>query len=176
MTDEGPQDDVTGFGPPIQGAYRRPPYPTSDATPPYGAPQPPPPFGQAPYGQAPYGQAPFGQPPYGQAPFGQSPYGQQPYQQYGYQATGSLNPFDQRGTTILILGVLGLVLCQLLAPVAWVMGRNLEAEATTAGWPEPTTGKAGRICGIIGTAILAIPVVLLLVFFVVALIGGIAGS
>jgi len=166
MTDERPQDDATGFGRPMQGEYSRPPYPTPEAAPPYGAPQPPPPFGQPPYGQ----------PPFGQPPFGPTPYGQQPYQQYGYQPTGSLNPFDQRGTTILILGILGLVLCQLLAPVAWVMGRNLQAEATTAGWPEPTTGKAGRICGIIGTAILAIPVVLLLVFFVVALIGGIAGS
>ena len=172
MTDEGPQDAAEPPFPPIHGEYSRPPYPTPEP-----APAPPPPYGQTPYGAPPqFGPAPFGQ----QTPYGAPPqFGQAPYQAYGqppYPTTGSLNPFDSRGTTILILGILGLVLCQLLAPVAWIMGRTLQRDAEAAGWPEPTTGKAGRICGIIGTAILAIPVAVLLVIVLVAIVGGIAGS
>ena len=46
---------------------------------------------------------------------------QAPYSGYG----GYEHP---QGTTILVLGILSLVVCQLLGPVAWVMGNNAIAE------------------------------------------------
>jgi hypothetical protein len=55
-----------------------------------------------------------------------------------------------------VLGILGLVVCGPLGTVAFVMGRNLKAEAEAAGYPEPGNAKAGRICGLIATIILAL--------------------
>ena len=31
---------------------------------------------------------------------------------------------DSQATTILVLGILSLVVCQILGPIAWVMGNN----------------------------------------------------
>ncbi|HQR26655.1 MAG TPA: hypothetical protein PLP61_06395 [Nocardioides sp.] len=60
-----------------------------------------------------------------------------------------------RATTVLVLGVLGLVLCNILGPFAWVMGNRVVAEIDASGGA--LTGResavAGRICGIIGTGI-----------------------
>lgn len=76
-----------------------------------------------------------------------------PYQQYPSQMM--VNPYDARSTTPLILGILGLVFCQILAPIAWVQGNSLRDEAQGAGYPEPANGKIGRILGIVGTALMA---------------------
>jgi predicted Zn finger-like uncharacterized protein len=63
-----------------------------------------------------------------------------------------------RGALILILGILSLVVCGLLGPVAWVMG-NSDLQAMRAGRMDPEgegTTNAGRICGIIGTILLVL--------------------
>lgn len=135
------------------------------SSPQFGQPIPGPPPSQ--YGQPGYGQPPYGQQPYGQQPYGQQPYGQPGYGQpvYGYQSP--TNPFDSRATTILVLGLLGLLLCQILGIVAWVMGNTLKKEAEAAGWPEPGTAKAGRILGIIATVIMILVIVFYILFFVV---------
>ncbi len=121
-------------------------------------------------GQAGPPQSSWGQP---QQPWGQPQQpqwsGPPPYQQYG---TYGPNPYESRSTTIMVLGILGLVLCQLLGPVAMVMGNNLKKEAEAAGYPEPGQAKAGRICGIVATVILVLSVLL---FAVVMLIGVSAG-
>jgi hypothetical protein len=50
-------------------------------------------------------------------------YGQQPG--YGPPAGYGGGTTDHpQGTTILVLGILSLVICQLLGPVAWIMGNN----------------------------------------------------
>ena len=73
---------------------------------------------ELPPSQPPYGQQPeYGQPP---AEYGQQPGYGQPYGQPGY---GQQVDHPQ-GTTILVLGILGLVSCQILGVVAWVMGNN----------------------------------------------------
>ena len=58
-----------------------------------------------------------------------------------------------RGVLILILGILGLVLCQLLGPVAWIMGKNDLAEMDAGRMDPEGRGltQAGWICGIIAT-------------------------
>lgn len=55
---------------------------------------------------------------------------------------------------MLILGILGLVFCGFLAPVAWVMGNGVKRDSETAGFAEPGTNKAGRICGMIGSVLI----------------------
>ena len=81
-------------------------------------------------------------------------------------------PEASQATTILVLGILGLVICSILAPFAWVMG-NKELEAIDAGrrpMDNRGTANAGRILGIIGTVLLGIGIVvgLLILFGVIA--------
>lgn len=73
-------------------------------------------------------------------------------------------PESSQATTVLVLGIIGIVLCQLLGPVAWVMGNN-ELQAIDAGRRPPEnrgTANAGKILGIISTVLLAIGIVLLI--------------
>jgi Domain of unknown function (DUF4190) len=60
--------------------------------------------------------------------------------------------------TALVLGILGVLCCHPLAPVAWYLGLN-EARAIRAG-RAPVAGEgfamAGKILGIIGTVILVL--------------------
>ena len=73
-----------------------------------------------------------------------------------------------QSTTILVLGILGIVCsCGPLAIVAWVMGNN-ETQAIDAGRRNPanrSTANAGRILGIVGTALFAITIVWLIFLF-----------
>jgi len=61
-----------------------------------------------------------------------------------------------KGTTVLVLGIVGLACCGLLAPVAWIMGTNVvrEIDAAPGVYRNRTTANAGRICGIVGTVFL----------------------
>ncbi len=76
-----------------------------------------------------------------------------------------------RGTLILILGILGLVVCAPCGIAAWVMG-NTDLREMEAGFMDPSgrsNTKAGQICGIIATILfilqlLAVAVVLALMF------------
>jgi hypothetical protein len=63
-----------------------------------------------------------------------------------------------RGSAILVLGVLSLVLCNLLGPVAWLMG-NEELRRIEGGQVDPMTrnsAAAGRTCGIISTVLMLV--------------------
>jgi len=66
-----------------------------------------------------------------------------------------------RGATILVLGILGLVVCQLLGIAAWVLA-DQDLREMDAGWMD-SSGRdltnAGRICGMVATALLLIPAV-----------------
>lgn len=72
-----------------------------------------------------------------------------PYAQYGSPA----NPYESESTPILVTGILSLVLCGLIGIYAWMKGNDLRNRAQSAGWPEPSTAKVGRILGIVGTII-----------------------
>ena len=76
-------------------------------------------------------------------------------------------PEASQATTILVLGILGIVVCNVLGPFAWVMG-NTEMAAIDAGRRPPEnrgTANAGRILGIIGTVILGIGILFIIGFF-----------
>lgn len=71
-------------------------------------------------------------------------------------------PEQSQATTVLVLGILAVVLCQILGPFAWVMGNN-ELVAIDAGRRPPEnrgTANAGRILGIIATVLLALGLIL----------------
>jgi hypothetical protein len=119
-------------------------------------PPPPPGFGEQP-------------PPYGApAPGHGQPYGAPGYG-YGYAAPNQRE--HPSGTTVLLLGILGLVLCQVLSPIAWVMGGRARKEmASQPGvvWTNSGNITAGWICGIIGTVLVALGVVLVLIVIAAA--------
>lgn len=74
------------------------------------------------------------------------------------------------GTTILVLGILSLVVCGLLGPVAWVMGNTAVREMNanpSVDYRNRGNVTAGRVCGIIGTALLVLSVLFMVFFFVV---------
>ncbi len=70
---------------------------------------------------------------------------------------------DSEATTIFILGVLGLVMCQILAPIAWVKGSNYRATCRITETQPNGLATAGWVLGIVGT------VVMILSFLVFAL-------
>jgi|SRR3954447_20979974 hypothetical protein len=151
---------------------------------------------QPPYGQQAYGEPPYGQPSYGEQPYGQQPpygdpsYGQQPPygapsaygQPYGQQYGGppqyghpegfapvAYAPDHPKATTCLVLGILGIVVCSILSPFAWRMGRQTVAEIDASQGQLGGRGaaQAGYVLGIIGTALLGLAVLLLVVWLVI---------
>jgi hypothetical protein len=79
-----------------------------------------------------------------------------------------------RGTLILVLGILGLILCPILGIVAWVMG-NGDLKEIAAGTMDPAgkdLTKIGKILGIIGTVWLA----LIVIGFILTMVLGIGAA
>ena len=73
---------------------------------------------------------------------------------------------------ILVFGVLGLVVCQLFGIAAWVMG-NTDLNEMNAGYMDPSgrdLTNAGRICGMVATALLIIPVMFGLIVVLISLL------
>jgi hypothetical protein len=67
-----------------------------------------------------------------------------------------------QGTTVLVLGILGVAICGVLAPVAWIMGSNAlrEIDRNPTAYSNRATVQAGRILGIVGTALWILGIVL----------------
>ncbi|MBB5078874.1 DUF4190 domain-containing protein [Nonomuraea endophytica] len=94
-------------------------------------------------------------------PHGPSPYGPPPLT-------------HPNGTTILVLGILSLVICLFLGPVAWAMGNKALREIDSSGYYYENRGNvnAGRICGIIGTCLMGLIVGGYILLFGFALLAG----
>jgi hypothetical protein len=70
-----------------------------------------------------------------------------------------------RGSTILVYGILGLVLCQLLGIAAWRMGRD-DLRDMDFGQMDPSgrdLTNAGRILGMIATAVFIFQLVIMMI-------------
>jgi hypothetical protein len=81
-----------------------------------------------------------------------------------------------RGTLILVLGILGLVVCGPLAIVAWVLGAG-DLKQIDAGTMDPAgrgLTQAGKICGIVGTILLIIGVAIAVILFSVGFASALA--
>lgn len=146
----------------------QPPQDQSPQNPPPHDPNVPP---QNPY-QAP--QNPY-QPP-------QNPYQpQQAYPPYGGPGAPGAPvwgvPDHPKAATVLILGILGMAVCQLVAPFAWIMGgrvkREIDANPNLYGGRSQV--QVGYILGIVGSAILGL-VALFFVLYLVVVIIAIAAS
>lgn len=66
-----------------------------------------------------------------------------------------------QATTALVLGILGLVCCGILAPIAWYMGSQELQRIQRGEVPSTNEGmaRAGMILGIIGTVFLVLGVI-----------------
>lgn len=86
----------------------------------------------------------------------------------------SQNYAPHRGVLLLVLGILGLILCQLLGPVAWIMGKGDMAEIDAGRMDPEGRGltQAGMILGIVTTILL----ILGLLSFVLVLVFGLAAG
>jgi len=65
--------------------------------------------------------------------------------------------------TSLVLGILGILICGLLAPFAWNMGLKAERAAASGDYDGAGMATAGKVLGIVGTVFLAIAVVTVIV-------------
>lgn len=76
-----------------------------------------------------------------------------------------------RATTVLVLGILSLVLCCVMGPIAWAMGneelRRIEL-GQTPGLARSSV-VAGRICGIVSTSMLILGGFVTLTMMIIAM-------
>ena len=81
-----------------------------------------------------------------------------------------------RGTLILVLGILGLIVCGPLGIAAWVMGSG-DLKQMDAGAMDPSgrgNTQAGKICGIIGTILMVIGIIVLGILFTIGFAAALA--
>lgn len=133
----------------------------------------------------PYAPSGPGAPPPGYGPPGAgapppgNPYGApNAYPPQGYGPSGGMYPppgmKPHRGGAVLTLGILGLVVCVICGIIAWVMG-NSDIREMQAGVMDPSgysQTNAGRICGMIGTILGSVGVVIYLIVIAVILSQG----
>lgn len=166
-TDEGREPPADPYGPtnpagPANpyGAAETSSYGTPPTHTPYGEPPTQPYAAQPPaYGQDPYApqSGPYGPP---------AQYGGQP-QYGGYVPPGYAPPPHPSATTALVLGLvslIGLFICLfpiLAAPFAWRTGSRVvkEIDAQPGRWSGREQAQAGRIMGMIGTALLVLGII-----------------
>jgi len=79
-----------------------------------------------------------------------------------------------RGTLVLVLGILGLVVCPICGIFAWIFG-NADLKEMAAGTMDrsgESNTNAGKICGIVSVVLWAIGIVLYILIVALAVGGG----
>ncbi|NUP26848.1 MAG: DUF4190 domain-containing protein [Nocardia sp.] len=93
---------------------------------------------------------------------------------YGYPGYGP-PPEHPQATTVLILGIIGMMFCQIIAPFAWVIGRRTldEIDASGGALGGRSNVMVGYVLGIIGSILLILGVlaVIAYVVLIVVLVG-----
>lgn len=79
-------------------------------------------------------------------------------------------------STILVLGILGLVVCQILGIVAWVQGNTYMKRCKEMGVEPEGSAVAGRICGMIASILLIVVLLGWCAIMGLGIAGGIAGG
>ena len=77
-----------------------------------------------------------------------------------------------RGAVILAFGIPGLVVCQLFGVAAWVMADN-DLKEMRRGYMDPSgrdLTSVGRILGMVATALMAIPLLILILFLLASIV------
>lgn len=83
-----------------------------------------------------------------------------------------------RGSVILVLGILGIVLCFICGIFAWVMG-NRDLRAIDAGLMDPAgrgMTNAGKICGMVGTILASVAILMYCGIAMLGFLGIMAGA
>lgn len=83
-----------------------------------------------------------------------------------------------RGTLILVLGILGLLVCGPLGIAAWIMGAA-DLKEMDAGTMDPSgrgNTNAGKICGIIATVLTILSVIVVGIIFLFGFAAALAGQ
>ena len=83
-----------------------------------------------------------------------------------------------RGTLILVLGILSLLVCAPLGIFAWIMG-NSDLREMDSGTMDPegrSLTQGGKVCGIIACILLALSLLAAIGFFLLFVVGAAAGS
>ena len=104
----------------------------------------------------------------------QGGYAPSPPPGYGYAV-----PDHPKAQTSLVLGILGLVLCQVIAPFAWSTGKKTvnEIDASGGRLGGRSQAQTGYVLGIVGSVILIAGAGLMVVYLVfMVLVFGVAAS
>ena len=83
-----------------------------------------------------------------------------------------------RGAIVLVLGILSIVICAFVGPVAWIMGKG-DLAKIDQGMMDPS-GRgltlAGMILGIVGTVFLALSLVIVVLWIIFAILLGLGAA
>ncbi|MGA8255720.1 MAG: DUF4190 domain-containing protein [Nocardioides sp.] len=98
----------------------------------------------------------------------EQPPGFQPYTPWGPPLTAPDHP---QAVTVMVLGIISLVTCQLIGPFAWVMGaRTLkEIDASGGRWGGRSQAQIGYVLGIVSTCLVGLAVVGFLIFVAIVI-------
>lgn len=90
---------------------------------------------------------------------------------YGPQGYGGYQQEHPQGNTVLILGICGLVLCQLCGPFAWSMGNRVLAEIdrNPGAYSNRSAVNTGRILGMVSSILMIVSLALVVLWFVFAI-------
>jgi hypothetical protein len=116
--------------------------------------------------------------PYQQQPYYQQPYPQQPYPQpgpgqppYGWAPKPPEHPSSTAAMVLGLIGLVGILLCGgltlVISPFAWVIGGRAvrEIDANPGRYSGREMASAGRVMGIVGTALLIVGILALIAIF-----------
>ena len=101
-----------------------------------------------------------------------APPGWGPPPAWGAPGWGGVAQEHPEGTTVLVLGILSLLVCGVLGPIAWVKGNKAIADMDRRGgtWTNRSQVQAGRICGIIASSLLILAAISVLVLVIAAVL------
>lgn len=96
---------------------------------------------------------------------------------YGYGYAPYRAPDHPQTNTVLVLGILSFF-CAVVGPVAWVMGRRAlrEIDASNGMVGGRSQVQVGYIIGIVTTLLTAVSLVLVVFWFVLAIVLGVAAA
>ena len=98
--------------------------------------------------------------------------------QHDSSPSGNQRLQPHRGTVILVLGILGLVMCGPIGIIAWIMGKS-DLDAMRRGVMDPSgqgMTNAGYILGIIATVLTVLTIIPFLFCCVFGVLGSVGGA
>jgi len=102
-----------------------------------------------------------------------------PYDQNPYSAGGGAPQPHPKGTTVLVLGIVSLVVCGIIiGPIAFIQGNKAlrEIDANPAAYTNRQNVVIGRILGIIGTVLGAVGLIVTIIGIATGAMTGMYGN